>query len=121
MKGKFILGMPFIEVELEEAKIPALFDTGFNGWLAVPESVASKLNLEEAGIADYLAATGERKTAKLYKGKVKIFGEEKEIAVVASQLSFAIAGLSLFHLCKITIERHKDVLEIEKSVKTPSQ
>ncbi len=115
MKGKFILGMPFIELEVNGVRLSALLDTGFNGWLSMPAKLIEKLNLEESGTTDYVPATGKRHSAKTYRAKLKMFGEEKIAAVLAGQMGFTVVGLEVLHDYKITIARSKELVEVEKS------
>ena len=44
-----------------------------------------------------------------------IIDEETEVPVLSTNGNVALAGIELFHYCKITIERYKDKLEITKN------
>lgn len=115
MKGQFELGLPILELNLENKKIKVMLDTGFNGELMLPDAVISKLALEPIAITDYMTASGDNYFTQVFKGMLKIFNEEKEVTVLATSTGFSLAGLQLFHLCKVTLERHKGILEIEKT------
>ena len=115
MRGKFVLGSPIITLELGGHKINALLDTGFNGELILPEHIIEELNFKQIGITDYITASGEKYTTKVYIGRINLFGAHKEIIVLLAPSNFSIAGMELFHLCKIVIERHKSKIEIEKT------
>ena len=67
MKGFFEFGSPIVELSVEGRKISTLLDTGFNGHLMLPDSIIKELALDQIGISDYLTASGDDKSAKVYK------------------------------------------------------
>lgn len=115
MEGRFELGVPTIEINLENEKLKVMLDTGFNGELMLPENVINELKLEPIGITDYITASGDKYVTQIYKAKIKMFDEENEIAVLSTPMAISLVGMQLFHFCKITLERHKDKVEIEKT------
>lgn len=115
MEGKFEFGVPIIEISLTNRKLKVMLDTGFNGDLMLPENIISELKLEPIGITDYITASGDTYTTHIYKAKIELFGEENEITVLSTPMAISLAGMQLFHLCKITLERHKDRIQIEKT------
>ena len=112
MKGFFKYGCPTINLIINQNKIEALLDTGFNGDLMLPQKIIDKLNLEEIGFSDFTTASGETKKTKVYKSAVKLFDREIETSVLSTDSDFSLAGMELFHNCKIIIERSKNILEI---------
>lgn len=115
MKGFFIFGSPVIELFIEGRKIQTLLDTGFNGHIMLPHPIINELALDQIGISDYLTASGDDKLTEVYKGKIVFLNEEIEVPILATDADFSLAGMELFHNCKIIIERNKDVVEIIKS------
>ena len=81
----------------------------------LPQTIINKLGLEQIGISDYITASGDKKITKVYKGKISLFDEEIEVAVLSTDANFSLAGMELFHEYKIIIERYKNSLEIAKS------
>lgn len=118
MKGFFKFWSPIIELAIEGRKIQMLLDTGFNGYIMLPEVVISELNLDQIGISDYLTAGGDQKLKGVYKGKIVFFDEEIEVPILSTNADFSLAGMDLFHDCKIVVERIIDVVEITKSKKS---
>ena len=115
MKGQFKFGNPFVALEIENTKIELMLDTGFNGEIILPERTIKKLSLKQIGFSDYLTASGEEKVTKVYIAKVKVFDEEKDVAVLTTSADFSLGGMELFHKCKIVIERYKNFVEVMKA------
>ena len=115
MKGFFIYGSPIIELNIENKKLQLLLDTGFNGQIMLPKKLIRNLNLEPIGFSDYLTVSREKKLTKVYKCKIEFFNETIEMIVLSTDSNFSLAGMELFHKCRIIIERHKDLIEINKT------
>jgi len=115
MESFFKYGSPIIELAVEGEKIEMLLDTGFNGHIMLPQKTIDKLNLEQIGLSDFTTASGEEKQTNVYKAKLEFFNEEIDVPIISTDSSFSLAGLELFHYCKIIIERHKNVLEITET------
>lgn len=117
MKGFFKFGNPVIELSIEGRKIEALLDTGFNGHIMLPSPIIRELALDQIGVSDYLTASGDDKLTEVYKGRIMFLNEKTEVPILSTDADFSLAGMELFHECKITIERNKDFVEVRKSVK----
>ena len=114
MNGLFKSGSPFVELSVEGKKIEALLDTGFNGHLLLPLNIIEELGLDIIGISDYLTASGDKKTTKVFKGKIVLL-EEMEVPVLSTDADIYLAGMELFQECKIIIDRKKDAVEVIES------
>ena len=75
-------------------------------------SIIQEIGLEQIGISDYLTASGVRGFAKVYKGNILFFDEELEVPILATNGNFSLAGMEMFHDCRIIIERNKNLVEI---------
>lgn len=115
MKGFFKYGFPMVELIVNGKKVELLLDTGFNGHLMLPEKLIRKLNLEKIGSSDYTTASGEGRETEVYKARIIFFDEEIEVPILSTESEFALAGIEMFHNCKIIIERHSQTLEINKT------
>ena len=115
MKGFFKFGCPMFEIIIWEKSVELILDTGFNGHLMLSQILIDELDLEQIGISDYSTATGEEKTTYVYKCKIKFLDNEIEVPVLSTNADYSLAGMDLFHECKIVIERHKDFIEIIKN------
>lgn len=114
MKGFFVFGTPALTIILNNKQIDVLLDTGFTGELMLSQSLIDTHHLEQIGVSDYLMASGEGRMTNVYKGKLTFLGEEKEGIVLSTDADFSLAGMELFHNCRIVIERYKKNVEIIK-------
>jgi len=115
MKGFFKFGNPVILMSIKEKKIEFLVDTGFNGYIMLPQNLIENLGFELIGYSDYLTASGEERITNVYKAEIEFFDGLIEVLVLSTDAYFSLAGMDLFHQCKIIIERHKGMMEILKS------
>ena len=115
MKGFFKFGNPVIQLSIEGRKIEALLDTGFNGHIMLPDSIIRELALDQIGISDYLTASGDDKVTGVYKGKIEFLNEKIEVPILSTEANFSLAGMELFHNCRILVERSKNLIEVIKS------
>ena len=115
MRGFFRFGNPIIELPVEGRKIQLLLDTGFNGHIMLPASIINELALDQIGVSDYLTASGDDRLTKVYIAKIEFFDEKIEVPILSTDADFALAGMELFHNCKIVIERSKDIVEVTKT------
>ncbi len=113
MRGRFELGFPVIDLYVNEHKITAILDTGFNGELLLPEELIEKLKLEKFSTTDCLSVDALRKEVSLYSTDVKIDNRIFTAEVVSSKSSFRLAGIALFKDNKITLEQRKNLVLIE--------
>ena len=115
MKGYFKFGNPVINLNVKGRDIEMLLDTGFNGYIMLPKSMINKLALEQIGISDYLTASGQGKITNVYITRVRFFEDEIEVVVLSTDADFSLAGMELFHECRIVIEKYKDIVEVTKN------
>ena len=93
-----------------------LLDTGFNGYIMLPQSVIEEIGLDQIGISDYLTASWDKKLTKVYIGKVLFFDIEIEVPILSTNSDISLAGMELFKDCKIIIEQNKNTVEVVKSI-----
>ncbi|MAF36002.1 hypothetical protein CL622_02690 [archaeon] len=115
MEGFFTFGSPMVELGIEGRKTEMLLDTGFNGQIMLPQTIINDLDLEQIGISDYLTASGDGTVARVYKGRLLFFDEERDVSIVSTEADFSLAGMELFQNCKIIIEKNRDIVEVQKS------
>lgn len=115
MNGFFRFGNPIIELHIEGRKIEMLLDTGFNGHIMLPQAIINELALDQMGVSDYITASGDDRLTNVYKGKIIFLDSEIEIPILSTNADFSLAGMELFHDCKIAIERAKNIVKIDRS------
>ena len=115
IRGFFKFGNPIIELILEYRKTNFLLDTGFNGEIMISDKLIEELKLEQIGISQYISASGDTRLTNIFKGKIKFFDKDLEVDILSTDANFSLAGMELFHECRIVIERDKGIVEIIKS------
>lgn len=116
LQGYFEFGKPMLKIKIssEKNEIPVLVDTGFNGELMLSTKIIKSLKLPCIGFTDYTTASGEKKPTSVYTGNVEWFGKDKEVAILSSDAGYCLLGMELLHYCRLTVERHKDLLSISE-------
>ncbi len=115
MKTRYLLGLPFVAIGINNSEVEALVDTGFNGALLLPSARISGLGLKRIGIVDYAMADGSIVQTGIFMAKAKWLDKEQEIAVVATESDFALVGMELLGQARTVLEPAKGVLEIVPS------
>ena len=93
LHGFFEDGMPFIFIRVEGKEFKALVDTGYDGFVLLPEEEIRKLKLMELGKTQYATADGKLHEGKIYRGKLEFFGASYDVAVDCTEGSFTLIGM----------------------------
>lgn len=98
-------GDPLVPIALDlgshQKTFQAIVDTGFNGYLSVPESLARKGGWYFFGTEDYELATGDVVRQRIYVGKIVFDGRLAQVYAVTSHAMDILIGTKLL--------RHKDL------------
>lgn len=116
MKTRYLFGLPLVTITLYSQEIEALLDTGFDGWLMLPEPIIQKLNLGYIGQTEYELADGEVVESVLYEAELGWLGEKKKISVVSTPSDLSLLGMGLLANAKTIIRPAKNILQIGKEV-----
>lgn len=116
MNTRYLFGLPLVTLQVRSQEVEALLDTGFDGWLMLPNSMIKDLNLKYVGQTDYELADGEVVESQLYEAELDWLGEEKKISVVSTPSDLSLLGMGLLANAKTTIRPSKSILQIEKEV-----
>ena len=102
---------PIVPITLIFRKKPkhfqAVLDTGFNGYLSVPQSITHGSGWYFAGYEEYEIATGDRVSERVYLGSI-IFGRQRLTThVVTSHAQDILIGTRLLSTKALTIDFKK--------------
>lgn len=114
--GTFRFGVPCIEIELENIKIPALVDTGFNGGIMLPQQYIDQLQLKPLAISEYLTASGDKVVTQEYQGAIKWLDKQKQVSLLASPHEICLVGMEVLHGSRLVVERHKNLISISNTL-----
>ncbi len=109
-------GQCWVEITISgnwrESTVEAIVDTGFNGWVCLPTSLAIQLGLELFGSETMELADGTRKEQLTFIGEVA-FGEERDwVEIILTDSEDALLGTGLLLDSILTIDFADQILEI---------
>jgi len=113
MKTRYLFGMPFATLSVGPTEIEALVDTGFNGFLLIPESVARACKFKALGSIKYFMADGKQASAKTYEAEISWLHSRIRIEAITSKANFSLIGMQLLTHAKTVIKPMENILTIE--------
>lgn len=108
IKGKITAYQEAV-VELEvgglnsAAKIKAVLDTGFTGYLTLPSALINRLNLQQAGEQRAILGDENRVVLKRYVAKVLWHGAERNVFVLQAE-GGPLIGMSLLYGSRLILD-----------------
>lgn len=110
---------PIVEITVsgleKTASIPALIDTGFDGYLSLPLTVALPLGLKLAYYTPITLADGTVKEELVFEAKVKLSKDWQKAAVFINRGSVALLGTKLLEKSKILLDFPNRKIQIQPS------
>ena len=94
----------------------AVLDTGFNGYLSVPQSIADQSQWYFAGHEEYEIATGDVVREKVYLGGVIFDWKQFTTHIVTSHAQDILIGTKLLADKKLRIDFKKKTLWLTKTL-----
>ena len=99
---------PWLSLSIEYAnegvaECEVMLDTGFTGWLALPEDFIKRLGLVRAGRPRVTLATGEIRQVDYYVGRVFWNGAFRQVGIFQT-VDQSLLGMQLLKDNRITIE-----------------
>ena len=99
---------PTAELEIMGSRgsmpITAIIDTGFDGYVCLPISIAVHLGLELVSQGSVELADGTVKTELLFSGAVQFLGERRTVQIYLTDSEDALIGTSLLADCRLLID-----------------
>ena len=101
-----------IAVDVEDGNgashsLEVVVDTGFTGYLVLPQAVISRLGLRFSGRRSVILASGEQSTVDAYAGIVSWHGRRRNVIVLESS-SESLIGMSLLSGSRVTLDVRAD-------------
>lgn len=94
------------------ASFPALIDTGFDGYLSLPLTIALPLGLKLSYHTSITLADGSVKEELLFEAKVKLGSKWQEAAVFVNRGSLALLGTKLLQDSKLLLDFSNQRIQI---------
>src|SRR5262249_4109445 len=98
----------------EKAKIKALVDTGFSGWLCLPTQTAKDLGLILAGYEKFELATGQWITQLKFKGQVRFQGRTQDVEILLTDSEMPQLGIQMLADCRLAIDFLTNTVRIQR-------
>ena len=115
LHGSFEAGCPVLTLQLEGEAKPRLsiLDTGFNGELMVPQSLATALGWVPIGVVDCQTASGVT-TTTLVEGRISWFGVSRRVSAMTTDADILLVGMELLHDCELRIRRDLAIVQVSR-------
>lgn len=84
-------------------QVEAVIDTGFNGYLALPNRVIGLLNLPPAGNRSATLGDGSAVILDAFLATVSWHGRDRDVLVLGAE-GGAVVGMSLLHGSRLSME-----------------
>lgn len=92
-------GEPIVAIHLvlraKPGTFPAVIDTGFNGYLSVPERLLKQSHWQAIGTEKFEIATGAIAEQEIFLGEIVFDGQRSPAYVVATQAKDILIGTKL--------------------------
>jgi clan AA aspartic protease len=105
-----IVGIRFVAGDAFECVI----DTGFDGALILPASVAKRLALPVIARLVFALVGGARMTADVALGEVQWLGPHRSVEVILSEGSDALVGTEMLESAKLTVDYANRLVTISR-------
>ena len=112
--------VPVMDADGELQHHDVIVDTGFTGWLTLPEADIRRLGLVRAGYRDSITASGNAEEFDYYETWVSWHGQLHEIEVFQS-IDQPLLGMGLLEGSLVTVDaREGSAVIIEETQPEPS-
>jgi clan AA aspartic protease len=99
-----------------KAQVAAIVDTGFDGQLCLPISLAVTLGLLLTSVEEVELADGTRKHELVYSGSVRFLGRRRKIRIFLTNSEDALVGTELLKDCRLTIDFPTGKVQLKRIV-----
>jgi clan AA aspartic protease len=113
------LGNPKVKIAVGgsrmQVEVAALIDTGFNGYITLPSTIATQLGLELTSVTWVELADGSVIRNSVFSGHTTFGGQSQEVEIMMTDSDEALIGTALLSNYKLTIDFVNRTVEITES------
>lgn len=117
MRTRYLMGLPFATININNSEIEALVDTGFNGALLLPSETINSLGLKRIGWVDYAMADGSIVQTGIFTAKTRWLEREQDVAIVSTESDFALIGMELLADARTLLDPVNRIIDISPAEK----
>ena len=97
-----------------QMEVAALIDTGFNGYITLPSTIATQLGLELTSVTWVELADGSVIRNSVFSGHATFGGQSQEVEIMLTDSDEALIGTSLLSNYQLTIDFVNRTIEIKE-------
>jgi len=97
--------------------VEAIIDTGFDGFLSLPTSLAVTLGLELVGTLCFELADGSQTEELVFSARAKLAGKTRRVKVLVSDSQDILLGTRLLEDCQLLVDFATGTVRIERQKK----
>ncbi|MCX5795322.1 MAG: hypothetical protein NTY77_07515 [Elusimicrobia bacterium] len=112
LSGQFEGRVPFVAIELLCRPMNVLVDTGYDGYLMLPQTLIDSLNLTYLADTKYQTADGKVAYGATYLTEIQWLDRKEQIEVDSTQGDIALLGLALLYSCRMEMAPAQGLLTI---------
>lgn len=102
-----------VTFQINSKSFDFLIDTGFDGQLVLPLSIAHDLELNEVGDTEFFTADGHESAAPVFLCMLNWFGSVRPTFALGTNSDIGLIGMELLKECRLTVDKAKNI-ELEK-------
>ncbi len=109
-----MVALDFLDVRGKEFNIPVIVDTGYNGEALLSESRFDEMDLVPRGMMSGETATGEVVEVDIYRCRLRLFDEIREITVGVTGSDNSLLGTLLLADCELDVNFKESSVRIRR-------
>lgn len=95
-------------------ELPAIIDTGFDGFLLLPMDVASHIGAVVSGWSEIVVADGSLKKVAAVNCEVNLLGRAIRVRAYITELTDLVVGTKLLAGCRLKIDGDSGAIELKR-------
>lgn len=109
-----MVALDFLDMRGREFSVPLIVDTGYNGEAPLSESETRGMDLVPRGMMSGETATGEIVEVNLYRCRLRLFGENREVTVGVTGSDSSLLGTLLLADCELCVNFKESLVQIRR-------
>lgn len=104
--------MAYVRLRVGGLPVTALVDTGYDGFLVLPDQTIERLKLPQLYKTRYMTADGQTHEGRVHRGEIEHLGQSQSIPIDSTGGDFSLVGMKLLWPLRFLMEPSRDLLEL---------